>query len=122
MQAQSQIKALMSQMTGLKDLMAAQEKELILAEEGHQRLKAESKKPRSAYNHEFSSTLHYVSILSLHLVMNPLFLYRIAHKGTLESRGEGGHKPEGAKDGHPTGRADLLRMGSLRRHARCQLG
>ena len=116
-------------MPGLKDLMATQEIELIsagttqeVAEQGHQCLEVESQKLRSTYNGEFLSTLYYVSVLRSLLVMNLLFLYRIAHKGTLKSRGEGGHKPECAKDGHPAGRADLLRMGSLRRHARCQLG
>jgi hypothetical protein len=102
-------------MIGLEDLMAAQETELIsagaareVAEQGHQRLEAESQKLRSAYNGEFLSTLHYVSVLPSHLVTNPLFLYRVAHMGTLGSRGEGGHELEGARDGHLAGRANLL--------------
>jgi hypothetical protein len=101
-------------MIGLEDLMAAQEIEFIsagtdreVAEQGHQCLEVESQKLRSACNGEFLSTLHYVSVLSSRLVTNPLFLYRVAHMGTLGSR-EGGHELKGARDGHLAGRADLL--------------
>jgi chromosome segregation ATPase len=57
--ARSQIEALTSQMTGLKDMMAVQETELIstgaardMAEQGHQHLEAECQKLRSACSSE----------------------------------------------------------------------
>jgi hypothetical protein len=79
-------------MTSLKDMMAIQETELIsvgvardVVEQGRQRLEVECQKLRSAYSGESSLTLHYVSVLPSCLVMNQLSLYRVAHKGALES-------------------------------------
>lgn len=115
-----------SQMAGLKDMMHVQEIVFTLASATrdvaryrHQHLEAECQKLRSAYGGESYSILHYVSVPPSYLVMNQLLLYRVAHKDTLGLGGEGSCELEVARDGHPASSANLLRIGSLQRHARC---